>query len=90
MKLNKMMGMGAMSVGVATALVAATAGSAAASPATPPSWHVIKTISSAYVGPLQFAIDGHNVVVADSFTSTLTIVGRPTPLAVGPRSVERR
>ncbi|HEY3924666.1 MAG TPA: ScyD/ScyE family protein [Acidothermaceae bacterium] len=83
MKLKKMMGLGTMSVGVATALVAATAGSAAASP-TPPSWQIIKTISSAFVGPLQFAVDGHNVVVADNFTSTLSIVGHPTPLAVGP------
>ncbi len=84
MKLNKMMGMGAMSVGVATALVAATAGSAVASPANPPSWQIIKTISSSFVGPLQFAVDGHNVVVADNFTSTLSIVGRATPLVVGP------
>jgi hypothetical protein len=68
----------------ASTLAVATAGSAHASPATPPSWQIIKTISSAYVGPLQFAVDGHNVVVADSFTSTLTIVGRATPLAVGP------
>jgi hypothetical protein len=83
MKLKKMMGLGTMSVGVATALVATTAGSAAASP-TPPSWQVIKTISSAFVGPLQFAVDGHNVVVADNFTSTLSIVGQPTPLVVGP------
>ncbi len=83
MKLKRTMRWGAMSAGMATALAIATAGSANASPATP-SLHIIKTISSAYVGPLQFAVDGHNVVVADSFTSTLTIVGRPTPLAVGP------
>ncbi len=29
-------------------------------------------------------MDGHNVVVADSFTSTLTIVGQSAPIAVGP------
>jgi hypothetical protein len=89
MKLKRTMGWGAMSAGVATALAVATAGSAgatpaAASPATTPSLQIIKTISSAYVGPLQFAVDGHNVVVADSFASTLTIVGRSTPLSIGP------
>jgi hypothetical protein len=83
MKPKKTMGLGALSVGVATALAVATAGSAEASP-PPPSWQIIKTISSAYVAPLQFAVDGHNVVVADDFTSTLTIVGNPTPIAVGP------
>src|SRR5580698_2008418 len=84
MKLKRTMGWGAMSVGLATALAVATAGSAEASPATTPALHIITTISSAYVGPLQFAVDGHNVVVADSFTSTLTIVGRSTPLSIGP------
>jgi hypothetical protein len=84
MKLKRTMGWGALSAGVATALAVATAGSADASPATTPTLNIIKTISSAYVGPLQFAVDGHNVVVADSFTSTLTIVGRSTPLSVGP------
>ena len=82
MKMKKTIGLGAMSVGVATALVAATAGSAVASPL--PSWQVVKTISSSFVGPLQFAVDGHNVVVADSFTSTLSIVGQPAPIAEGP------
>jgi hypothetical protein len=84
MKLKKTMSLGAVSVGVATALAVATAGSAEATPATPSSWQIIKTISSSFVGPLQFAVDGHNVVVADSFTSTLSIVGRSTPLVVGP------
>jgi hypothetical protein len=51
----------------------------------PPRLHVVKTISSSYIGPLQFAVaDPHTIVVADSFTSTLNLVGRAKPLATGP------
>ncbi|HEX3815162.1 MAG TPA: ScyD/ScyE family protein [Mycobacteriales bacterium] len=48
------------------------------------SLHVIKTLSSNFVGPLQFAVSGRNVFVADSFTSTLNLIGRSAPLATGP------
>lgn len=43
-----------------------------------------RTISSAYVGPLQFAVAGRHIFVADSFTSTLNLVGRSKPIATGP------
>jgi hypothetical protein len=46
--------------------------------------HVIKTLSSHYIGPLQFAVSGPFVVVADGFTSTLNLIGRKKPLAAGP------
>ncbi|HVX44792.1 MAG TPA: ScyD/ScyE family protein [Mycobacteriales bacterium] len=46
--------------------------------------HVGKTISSDFVGPLQFAVAGRHILVADSFTSTLNVVGRSTPIATGP------
>ncbi|MGI8881970.1 MAG: ScyD/ScyE family protein [Jatrophihabitans sp.] len=48
------------------------------------SLRVVKTLSSAYVGPLQFAVAGRYVFVADSFTSTLNLIGRSKPLASGP------
>jgi hypothetical protein len=80
MKMHKTLRLGAVSASVATAIAMATGGSAQAAT---PSLHIIKTISTAFVGPLQFAVDGHNVVVADSFTSTLWIVGNPAPIAVG-------
>jgi hypothetical protein len=48
------------------------------------SLHVIKTLSSNFVGPLQFAVSGRNVYVADSFVSALFRIGRSTPLATGP------
>ncbi|MCW2522904.1 MAG: ScyD/ScyE family protein [Frankiales bacterium] len=49
-----------------------------------PKLRVVKTLSSAYVGPLQFAVVGKKIFVADSFTSTLNLLGRSTPLATGP------
>jgi hypothetical protein len=69
---------------VATPLIAQPAG-ATARPGSPPSskLHVVKTLSSAYVGPLQFAVSGKKIFVADSFTSTLNLLGRSTPLATG-------
>jgi hypothetical protein len=48
------------------------------------SLRVIKTLSSAYVGPLQFAVSGRDIFVDDSFTSTLNVVGRTKPLVNGP------
>ncbi|MGN6742881.1 MAG: ScyD/ScyE family protein [Amnibacterium sp.] len=54
-----------------------------AAPATADAWspHVL---SSAYVGPLQFAVDGRSIYVADSAQSKLFKVGRTAPIAVGP------
>ena len=49
-----------------------------------PMLSVAKTLSDQFVGPLQFAVSGRRVVVADSFTSTLWEIGRSTPLATGP------
>lgn len=46
--------------------------------------HVSKTISSDFVGPLQFEVVGRHIFVADSFTSTLNLVGRSKPIATGP------
>lgn len=46
--------------------------------------HVVRTLSSAFVGPLQFAVSDHKVFVADSFTSTLSLIGHSTPLTTGP------
>ncbi len=71
----------AMSAGSAALLLAAAPATAA--PAAPP-LHVVKTLSTKYVGPLQFAVDGSKVYVADSFTSTLNLIGRSAPLAKGP------
>lgn len=51
--------------------------------AAPPGLHVVKTLASSYVGPLQFAVDGNRVLVSDSFTSTLWAIGRTAPLATG-------
>jgi hypothetical protein len=63
----------------AATLVGGTSGAGAAT-----QLHVVKVISSDFVGPLQFAVDGKRVFVADSFTSQLFRVGRSTPIATGP------
>jgi hypothetical protein len=52
----------------------------------PQQLRVVKTLSSSYIGPLQFAVAGKKVFVADSFTSTLNLIGDPKPLATGPDS----
>jgi len=46
--------------------------------------HVVRTLSSDFVGPLQFAVSHNKVYVADSFTSTLSLIGQSTPVATGP------
>jgi hypothetical protein len=46
--------------------------------------HVVRTLSADFVGPLQFAVSHNKVYVADSFTSTLSLIGRSTPVATGP------
>lgn len=49
-----------------------------------PALKVVKTLSSAYVGPLQFAVGRHKILVADSLTSTLNVVGQTKPIATNP------
>jgi DNA-binding beta-propeller fold protein YncE len=66
--------------GLALTAVTGVGGAAASTPGL----HVIRTLSSAYVAPLQFAVKGHHVYVADSATSTLTEIGRSKPIARGP------
>ena len=64
--------------------VAAMSLPAAASTAAPPQLKVVKTLSKAYFGPLQFAVSGNSIYAADSFTSTLNKVGVKTPIASNP------
>lgn len=75
-------------MGTASVVFFAAAPSASAHVAgSPPQLQVIKTVSSAYVGPLQFAVDGKVIYVADSFTSTLNRLerdGHNTVIATGP------
>jgi hypothetical protein len=72
-----------VAIGVAALIPFATA-PAYANTSNGHSLRVVKTISSDYVGPLQFAVSRRHIYVADSFTSTLNQVGRSTPLATGP------
>ena len=66
-----------------TGLAAVTGvGSAAASPVH--HLHVVKTLPGDYIAPLQFAVDGKKVYVADSAKSALFRVGNPNPIATGP------
>jgi hypothetical protein len=65
-----------------TGLAAVTGvGSAAASPAH--RLHVVKTLPGDYIAPLQFAVSGRTVAVADSGASALYLVGHPTAIAHG-------
>lgn len=64
--------------------VAVAVPAAAGVPAAPnPRLHVVNVLSKKFVGPLQFAVSGHHVYVADAFTSTLNEIGGPV-LAHGP------
>lgn len=67
-----------------TALVGATVAPAAASTSAPPPLKVVKTITSDVIGPLQFAVNGKHVYVADDFLSALSEVGVKTPIATNP------
>jgi hypothetical protein len=49
-----------------------------------PSLHVVQTLSSAYVAPLQFAVNSRSVFVADAAASALFKIGRSAPIATGP------
>lgn len=73
----------------AVALVAGTglaaitgAGSAAAAPAHRAPQ--VQQLPGDFVAPLQFAVEGRSVYVADSARSALFRIGDPTPLATGP------
>ena len=55
----------------------------AADAAPSPKLHVVNVLSRHFVGPLQFAVSGHHVYVADAFTSTLKEIGGKV-LAHGP------
>ena len=66
---------------VSGAVVVLAAAPASARPGPP--LHVVKTLSSAFVAPLQFAVSGSKVYAADSATSTLNLIGRSTPIATG-------
>jgi hypothetical protein len=79
-RLSKPAGVTALAVGIAAVTLVGGAPSAGAADEL----HIIKTLSSDFVGPLQFAVDGKRVIVADSFTSQLFRVGRATPIATGP------
>ena len=82
MRFAKTCGIAVCAVGAATAALAIAPGGAGASPQQ---LHVIKTISSGtYLAPLQFAVDGKRIFVADSGQSALFRVGRPDPIATGP------
>jgi hypothetical protein len=69
---------------VATIVAAQPAAATTGGPGPQPQLTIIKTLSSSYLAPLQFAVAGKQVFVADSFTSTLNLIGHQTPLATGP------
>jgi hypothetical protein len=72
----------AVALAAGTALAAVTgAGSAAASPMD--HHYSLHQLPGDYVGPLQFAVSGHTVAVADSFASALYLVGHKDPIATG-------
>ncbi|WP_375489942.1 ScyD/ScyE family protein [uncultured Jatrophihabitans sp.] len=56
---------------------------AGAQPAATTPLHVIKTLSTSYIAPLQFAVAGPFVVVADAGTGTLNVIGRDKPVFSG-------
>ena len=66
---------------VGASMAAATSVPALASASGPPKLKVVKTLSKAYYGPLQFAVSGKNIYVADDFASTLNKVGVTKPIA---------
>jgi hypothetical protein len=72
-----------MLAGAMTASFAAS--SATASPSAPP-LKVVKVLSSKYFSPLQFAVSGRSIFVADSFSANIFEVGRNAPVATGSAS----
>ena len=78
----------ALAVLAGTGLAAVTGvGSAAASPATAAPPHITQ-LPGDYITPLQFAVDGHKVYVADGARSALFRLGDPNPIATGPAPSE--
>ena len=81
MRFIKSCGIAACAVGaVTTALVVAPGGAGA----SPQQLHVIKTISTDYIAPLQFALDGKQIFVNDALAGTINRVGRSAPIATDP------
>lgn len=71
--------LGTVVAGCALALATAPAATAHSAPAH---LAVTKTLSTGtYIGPLQFAVKDHTVLVADSFAATLNVLGRTAPVA---------
>jgi hypothetical protein len=84
MKSAKALAIVAAATGITLTITAAPAGAGTPNH-SPRQLHVIKTLSSGtYIGPLQFAVEGKKVLVADSFTSTINQIGRTQPIATGP------
>ncbi|MDH2444177.1 ScyD/ScyE family protein [Amnibacterium sp. CER49] len=67
----------ALAVAAAAGLGIAVATGAGGASAATPQLKVTKVLSSAYVAPLQFAVRGSQVYVADSAMSTLTEIHNP-------------
>lgn len=61
----------------------AVAGAAGPASASGDGLHVVKTYPADFVGPLQFAVQGKHIYVADSFTATLSRIGAKSPIATG-------
>jgi hypothetical protein len=72
----------AVALAAGTGLAAIT-GAGAANAAPTRQLHVWKTLPGDYVEPLQFAVSGRTVAVADSGTSALYLVGHAKPIAHG-------
>lgn len=72
----------AAAISVAALIGFAAALPAEANAATPPApLHVSQVVASGFVGPLQFEVNGSQILVADSFTATLSRVGVSAPIA---------
>lgn len=81
--MQKMRRAAAAALAAGTALAAVTgAGSAAASPVH--HVHTVQQLPGDYVAPLQFAVDGKRITIADSARSLLFRLGDPNPIAKGP------
>ena len=74
----------AVAIVAGASMAAAMSVPALASASGPPQLKVVKTLSKAYIGPLQFAVSGKSIYAADDFTSTLNKVGVATPIASNP------
>lgn len=68
---------------VAGTALAAVTGAGAANAAPMNHLRVAYTLPGSYAAPLQFAVSGHTVAVADDFASALYLVGHRKPIATG-------